>query len=127
MSQICGLAQDTLYHRLFECHCSQHARDKLQWKQGHDFLEEAQAGPFASKGQGLAEDHTWHQPSPAMQGDFKTICADLEFEAAFNECTHVFTDGGCTQMWHPKLNISTWSVVVSDCDGQHLAAYIGPV
>ena len=57
----------------------------------------------------------------------KYMYTDKDFSTAFAEGVYFFTSEGCTKEWHPKLNRATWSVVVADSDGQHLAACTGPV
>ena len=137
---LCQQAPDTIDHRLFHCSCSQEARDKLKWGKGEGSWEEAKEHWMAK--QGLAFDPSWQQPKPAESGNYNIVYEEGgpsgeqvaageppqgNFEEAFAQCRYLFTDGGCTKTWHPKLNRATWVVVAGTEDGRHLAACTGPV
>ena len=123
--QLCLESEDTLDHRLFCCRHSRDARATLVWAEGGGSLEKARAHPLASRG--LAGDPAQGQPGPASKGDDKYQFTELDFADAFYQAAYIFTDGGCTKPWHPRLRRASWSVVAADQDGEHTAACLGPV
>ena len=123
--EACKEALDTIDHRLFCCRASKDARASLKWPDGWGSLEEARLHPLASRG--LATDPSVGQPPPAATGDQKLQYTDTEYYQAFEQATCLYTDGGCTKEFHPKLNRATWAAVAEDEAGEITAASCGPV
>ena len=123
--KVCKHGLDSIEHRLFMCPGSRRAREQLRWDKGHGSLEEAKQQYLCR--QGLALDPTWMQPAPATDGNKKFVYTDVDFDTAFGDSEHLYTDGGCTKQFHPKLNRASWSVAVINDEGDYLAACAGPV
>ena len=76
---------------------------------------------------GWAQDPTKGLALPANDGDRKYRYSDLPFDQAIEQAAYLFSDGGCSKEWHPKLNRASWAVIAAGCNGEHTAACLGPV
>ena len=118
----CGLKADTVFHRLWECSCTEDHR-----KHAFESFELEAIRDSPGLRQGVAPSPLEYLPGPCTTARVETWSRGGLFDPKSFFEGSLYSDGSATQEYHPAVNRSGWAVVSIDARGEPLGPSMGHV